>query len=64
MTVGYATTPPCEEERENLLQIWGCTLYGDDAQNDNGTPAQPQPCYAGSRNGGGSVRTTVGVKLP
>ena len=31
---------------------------------DNDTPVQPQPCKAGSRNGGGSVKLTAGVKNP
>ena len=31
---------------------------------DNDTPVQPQPCKAGSRNGGGSVKPTAGVKNP
>ena len=34
-------------ERDNLLQVPGCTRHGDDSRNDNGTPVQPQPRASG-----------------
>lgn len=51
--------PPYRAEREYLLQVSACPRHGDDSRNDDGTPAQPQLAH----NGGGSVRTAVGVKL-
>ena len=45
----------------NDRQLLSCAMTTIE---DNDTPVQPQPCKAGSRNGGGSVRTTVGVRVP
>ena len=51
MTLSYRT------EREHPLQAPVCPLRGDDSQNDNGTPVQPQSQAMG-------VALAVGVKLP